>query len=122
MFSGMDLPSASNAAAVATAAAAAAATYQDLLIPRHETGAADFASSSYTGRGCVVGIFDTGIDPATHRFLSDGVTPQLLDTVDCTGSGDVDVSYQVDLLVSTSASSASSNDCRTVKGLSGRTL
>ena len=112
----MDLPSASpspsNAAAVASA-------YQVLLIPRQESGAADFASSSYTGQGCVVGIFDTGIDPATHRFLSDGLTPKLLDVVDCTGTGDVDVSYQVDLFVS---SSASSNDCRTVKGLSGRTL
>jgi tripeptidyl-peptidase-2 len=41
----------------------------------------------------VIGILDTGIDPGASglRYMADGVTPKLIDLVDCTGSGDVDI-------------------------------
>jgi tripeptidyl-peptidase-2 len=46
------------------------------------------------GAGAVIGILDTGIDPNTAniwRYMADGTTPKLVDLVDCTGSGDVNV-------------------------------
>jgi tripeptidyl-peptidase-2 len=85
------------------------------LVPRNETNALEFLKQhpDCNGNKVVIGILDTGIDPgaAGIRYMEDGKTPKLVDLVDCTGSGDVDVSTVVTV-----------NDQYQVPGLSGRTL
>jgi len=88
------------------------------LVPRKETNALNFVQEhpEYDGRGVVVGILDTGVDPGAIglQSLPDG-RPKLIDLVDCTGSGDVDVSTQVN-------ATKDESGVWTVEGLSGRTL
>lgn len=85
------------------------------LIPKRETNALDFCEK-YDGSNVKVGILDTGVDPgaAAISFMADGTTPKLLDVIDCTGSGDVDVSTVVNLV--------RKDDYCECEGLSGRTL
>jgi tripeptidyl-peptidase-2 len=89
------------------------------LVPRKETNALQFVRDhpEFDGRGVVVGILDTGIDPGALGLetLPDG-RPKLIDLVDCTGSGDVDVSTEVN------ATKDGSGNYLTVEGLTGRTL
>lgn len=78
------------------------------LVPKKETNVLEFLEKhpKFDGRNVLIGILDTGIDPGATglQFMEDGVTPKLLDLVDCTGSGDVDISttQQVSDLVSNS--------------------
>ncbi|KAJ1666207.1 hypothetical protein EV178_002447 [Coemansia sp. RSA 1646] len=62
------------------------------LLPRIDTQASEFVrkNPSYDGRGTVVAVLDTGIDPGAQglQITSDGKR-KVLDFVDCTGSGDV---------------------------------
>jgi tripeptidyl-peptidase-2 len=62
------------------------------LLPKTETQALQFIRSnpSYDGKGIVVGILDTGVDPAAVglQVCPDG-RPKVIDVVDCTGSGDI---------------------------------
>lgn len=83
-------------------------------LPKEETEAAAFvrANPSLDGRGIVVGIMDTGIDPrAPGLQTTTDSKPKVVDLVDCTGSGDVDTS-------TTAAVSPEGS----LRGLSGRSL
>ena len=82
------------------------------LVPKKETNVLSFLEKypQYDGRNVVIGILDTGIDPGAHGIFNDANgAPKLIDVVDCTGSGDVDVSHSVPFE-------------KTIEVLSGRTL
>ncbi|XP_071686212.1 tripeptidyl-peptidase 2 [Rutidosis leptorrhynchoides] len=84
------------------------------LMPKKEIGADRFieANPEFDGRGVVVAIFDSGVDPAAAglQVTSDG-KPKVLDVIDCTGSGDIDTSTVV---------KADANGC--IRGASGASL
>ncbi|KAK4796287.1 hypothetical protein SAY86_028613 [Trapa natans] len=73
-------------------------TFLASLMPKKEIGADRFIElhPEYDGRGAVIAIFDSGVDPAAAglQITSDG-KPKILDVLDCTGSGDVDTSRVV---------------------------
>ncbi|KAJ2832026.1 hypothetical protein J3B01_005055 [Coemansia erecta] len=82
------------------------------LMPRGETQAAEFVRKypQYDGRGVVAAVLDTGIDPGAKglQVTSEGKR-KVVDYIDCTGSGDVELS---DVCA----------EELTLKGASGRTL
>ncbi|XP_031281076.1 tripeptidyl-peptidase 2 isoform X1 [Pistacia vera] len=89
-------------------------TFLASLMPKKEIAADRFIDSNpkFDGRGVVIAIFDSGVDPAAAglQVTSDG-KPKILDVVDCTGSGDIDTSTAV---------KADSDGC--IRGASGATL
>ncbi|XP_028095893.1 tripeptidyl-peptidase 2-like [Camellia sinensis] len=70
-------------------------TFLASLTPKKEIKADRFieAHPDFDGRGVVIAIFDSGVDPAAAglQVTSDG-KPKILDVIDCTGSGDIDTS------------------------------
>eukprot|EP00978_Attheya_sp_CCMP212_P029230 scaffold103334_cov48-Attheya_sp.AAC.3 len=94
----------------------------EALLPKAETLASDFLEQfpEYNGKHVTIGILDTGIDPGAIGMS------HLVDTVDCTGSGDVDVSHCATIIdTSTSTSNiatANEESYHVVTGLSGKTL
>ncbi|KAJ2390331.1 hypothetical protein GGI23_005644, partial [Coemansia sp. RSA 2559] len=85
------------------------------LLPRIDTQASEFVRKhpSYDGRGTVVAVLDTGIDPGAQglQITSDGKR-KVVDFVDCTGSGDVVMSGPQKCL----------SDALELRGASGRML
>ena len=83
-------------------------------VPLEETKAGDFlrANPTFDGRGITIGILDTGVDPGAIGLqrTSDG-RPKVIDIIDCTGSGDVDMKHE-----------AIADADGHLTGLSGRTL
>lgn len=87
---------------------------QEALIPKRETGVLDFLKKhpEFDGRGTVIAVFDTGVDPAAAGLQKTSTGERkIVDVIDATGSGDVDTSHV-----------ASPGGDGTLEGLSGRAL
>jgi len=99
------------------------------LVPKSETNADAFLvhNPTYDGRGVTIGVLDTGIDPGAVGMTN------LINVVDCTGSGDVDVSCEVQATFcrddcdddgeeNAEENNAGGEEYWKVEGLTGRTL
>ncbi|KAG6441933.1 hypothetical protein O3G_MSEX002060 [Manduca sexta] len=84
------------------------------LLPKKETGVVSFLNKYpvYDGRGTVIAILDSGVDPAAEglKVTSTGET-KVIERFDCSGCGDVDTSTVVKKVV---------DGC--VTGITGRKL
>ncbi|MFK7959078.1 MAG: S8 family serine peptidase [Phycisphaerales bacterium] len=96
---------------------AAAASPPQNLQPKQATGVDRFLAEHprFDGRGAVVAIFDTGVDPGAIGLQEtpDG-RPKIVDLVDGSGSGDVDTSTVIE--------AGEDGTLATLTGLTGRTL
>ena len=84
------------------------------LIPKREVAADVFlkANPTWDGRGVVIGIFDTGVDPAAAGLATTSTGERkIIDILDASGSGDVDTSTR-----------RKADASGKLIGLSGRTL
>jgi tripeptidyl-peptidase-2 len=87
---------------------------QSAYLPKREVGQPEFlkAHPEWDGRGVVIAIFDTGVDPAAAGLaVTSTGERKVLDILDASGSGDVDTSHSV-----------KQGEDGTLPGLSGRNL
>jgi tripeptidyl-peptidase-2 len=87
---------------------------ESAFLPKREVGQPEFlkANPEADGRGVVIAIFDTGVDPAAAGMaVTTTGERKVLDIIDATGSGDVDTSHKAML-----------NDAGHLEALSGRKL
>ncbi|KAJ3068150.1 tripeptidyl-peptidase II Tpp2 [Podochytrium sp. JEL0797] len=76
--------------------------------------------NQYDGRGTVIAVLDTGIDPGAPGLQSTTTGEhKLIQLIDCSGAGDVDMTT---LLEATTVKSDLGSESKTLKGLTGRTL
>ncbi|KAJ1977785.1 hypothetical protein H4R35_002155 [Dimargaris xerosporica] len=91
------------------------------LLPKEETEAAAFLKKfpEYDGRGTVIAVLDTGVDPAAYglQTTTDG-KPKIVDIIDCTGSGDVAMT----VVKQPTKQTIDNQQVSTLVGISGRTL
>ncbi|MGB0372050.1 MAG: S8 family serine peptidase [Opitutales bacterium] len=90
---------------------------ESTLIPKRETGVLEFLEKhpTYDGRGVVIAVFDTGVDPAAHGLQTTTTGERkLVDIIDGSGAGDVDMSHTINL--------AEVDEEKPLKGLTGRKL
>ncbi|KAJ3130084.1 tripeptidyl-peptidase II Tpp2 [Physocladia obscura] len=88
-------------------------------VPKEETQAASFIEhfATFDGRGTVIAILDTGVCPgAVGLSVTTTGQPKLIELIDCTGSGDVEMHTEVEAEVDTVTGT------RTLTGLTGRRL
>eukprot|EP00591_Stephanopyxis_turris_P006708 CAMPEP_0195514686 /NCGR_PEP_ID=MMETSP0794_2-20130614/5994_1 /TAXON_ID=515487 /ORGANISM="Stephanopyxis turris, Strain CCMP 815" /LENGTH=298 /DNA_ID=CAMNT_0040642969 /DNA_START=9 /DNA_END=902 /DNA_ORIENTATION=+ len=94
-------------------------------VPKAETNVIDFLKQNptYDGRDVIIGILDTGVDPGAigMQSLPHCGDTKLIDIIDCTGSGDVDVTTEADA-VWVEKKDGEEHGYWEVKGLTGRTL
>jgi len=114
IWSVLGLASVASTILFADDSASAAREEQEALIPKRETGVLDFLEKhpEYDGRGVVIAVFDTGVDPAAKGLQTTSTGERkIIDVIDASGSGDVDTSH-----------TAEADQEGTLQGLSGRTL
>jgi tripeptidyl-peptidase-2 len=87
------------------------------LLPKAELQADEFVKQNpaFDGRGIVVAIFDTGVDPQTEGLITtpDG-KPKIIDFIDTAGGGDIDTSTVVRV--------AATDGKYSIRGITGRQL
>jgi tripeptidyl-peptidase-2 len=87
------------------------------MLPKHETQAHAFvtANPTFDGRGTIVAILDTGVDPGAAGLIttSDGKR-KVIDIVDCTNAGDVEM-HQTTI-------TSYDNYCIQIKGANGEPI
>ncbi|KAG4304796.1 hypothetical protein PORY_001849 [Pneumocystis oryctolagi] len=87
------------------------------LLPKDEIESLQFLKKypEFDGRGVIVAVLDTGIDPAAAgmQYTTDG-KPKIIDIIDCSGAGDVDMTTFSEVF--------DEGDVFSIIGLSGKKL
>jgi len=95
------------------------------IVPRDDTTSGSFVqhNPTFDGRGVIIGVLDTGIDPGAEGLqVTTTGEPKLIDIVDCSGSGDVDMSKKVTFPKEAGDADVSADDPSSLTGLTGRKL